>query len=334
MDIIMNYLESMFRQMPDTEETRRARAELSSMMEDKYAELIREGKNENEAIGTVIAEFGSIEELLSETEPEKISDAAGPDVMKASDGDPFDKKFRGKTVTMEEARSYLGDMALWSKGIAAGVFLCIMSPIAPVLLDGFGLRGAGDVLGAAMLFLFIAVAVYLFISNGISMSKYDWLKKEQFVLEPGVEKRLRGYREEQRAVFGRKIAGGVLLCVIAVVPSIVVEALTDSKFMEALAVAVLLCLVACGVTVFITEGIAYGCLGVLLQEGDYTPDRKKKSDLTGKIGAVYWPVVTAAYLGYSLITDDWGRSWILWPVAGVLFGAIAAVCRLSDRKEA
>ncbi len=33
------------------------------MMEDKYNELISEGKSDNEAIGIVISEFGNLDEL-------------------------------------------------------------------------------------------------------------------------------------------------------------------------------------------------------------------------------------------------------------------------------
>ena len=41
------------------------------MMEDKYNELINDGKNENEAVGTVISEFGNLEELSKELGLEK-----------------------------------------------------------------------------------------------------------------------------------------------------------------------------------------------------------------------------------------------------------------------
>lgn len=33
------------------------------MMEDKYSELIADEKSENEVIGTIIAEFGNLDEL-------------------------------------------------------------------------------------------------------------------------------------------------------------------------------------------------------------------------------------------------------------------------------
>ena len=66
MNTLKSYLESMFAKMPNTPEMRRAKDELWQMMEDKYNELLDEGKNENEAVGTVISEFGNLEELSKE----------------------------------------------------------------------------------------------------------------------------------------------------------------------------------------------------------------------------------------------------------------------------
>ena len=63
METIRNYLKAMFAGLPDTPEVRKAYEELAAMMEDKYTELIDEGKSENEAVGTVISEFGNRDEL-------------------------------------------------------------------------------------------------------------------------------------------------------------------------------------------------------------------------------------------------------------------------------
>lgn len=63
METIRNYLESMFSQLPNTPEVLKAKYELGQMMEDKYSELIADGKSENEVIGTIIAEFGNLDEL-------------------------------------------------------------------------------------------------------------------------------------------------------------------------------------------------------------------------------------------------------------------------------
>ena len=71
MEAIRNYLETMFLNLPNTPEVYKAKNELWQMMEDKYNELLDEGKNENEAVGTVISEFGNLEELSKELGLEK-----------------------------------------------------------------------------------------------------------------------------------------------------------------------------------------------------------------------------------------------------------------------
>ena len=63
METIKNYLENMFSHLPNTPEVQKAKYELYQMMEDKYNELIPEGKSDNEAIGIVISEFGNLDEL-------------------------------------------------------------------------------------------------------------------------------------------------------------------------------------------------------------------------------------------------------------------------------
>ena len=66
METIRNYLETMFARLPITLEVQKAKNELWQMMEDKYTELIKDGKTENEAVGIVISEFGNLDELAEE----------------------------------------------------------------------------------------------------------------------------------------------------------------------------------------------------------------------------------------------------------------------------
>lgn len=66
METIIVYLDNMFAGLSKTPELEHLKQELLSGMEEKYLELKREGKSENEAIGIVISEFGNIEELTAE----------------------------------------------------------------------------------------------------------------------------------------------------------------------------------------------------------------------------------------------------------------------------
>lgn len=63
MDTLRTYLDTMFASLPKRAEVLRARDELYDMMEDKYEELRAAGKNEHEAVGAVISEFGDIAEI-------------------------------------------------------------------------------------------------------------------------------------------------------------------------------------------------------------------------------------------------------------------------------
>ncbi len=66
MEAILNYIETMFAGVPVTDDTKRLREEITANMTDKYDELIQAGKSDNEAVGTVISEFGNIDEVLVE----------------------------------------------------------------------------------------------------------------------------------------------------------------------------------------------------------------------------------------------------------------------------
>lgn len=121
METIKSYLETMFANMPDTPEVIRAKSELFGMMEDKYNELISEGKSENEAVGTVISEFGNLDELadtlgLNANSHEDSSKTATPDK---------------RILTLDETRHYIRTCSKRSLLIALGVMLCIISPIFP-----------------------------------------------------------------------------------------------------------------------------------------------------------------------------------------------------------
>ena len=62
-------------------------------------------------------------------------------------------------------------------------------------------------------------------------------------------------------------------------------------------------------------------------------ERKESEDIMETVAGVYWCLVTTGYLGYNFITHDWGRSWIVWPVAGCLFGAVSILITAARAKD-
>lgn len=320
MDIILNYLDSMFAALPDTEEVKTAKTEMTSMMEDKYLELKAEGKSENEAIGTVISEFGNIDELAAELD------------LTAKPAVPSAEIPEARHISVREGEKYIEDMANFGHRIGIGVLMCILSPIPLLLMAGWTDSDLFAVAGVIVLLVIVAAAVGIFITTGMELSKYNYLHDEYFVLEPSAEAVFTHRRDEAREPFGKRIAFGVGLCILGAAPLLLIGTISDDDRLICIAAAFLLLVVAFGVYQFIRYGMPFGCFDTLLRKDDYAHWKKTRT-LTDKIAGIYWPLVVAVYLGYSFITNDWGRSWIIWPVAGVLFGAIAGICSAVSKEE-
>ena len=73
-------------------------------------------------------------------------------------------------------------------------------------------------------------------------------------------------------------------------------------------------------------GVIWGSFQKLLQEGDYTEEKKENNKqferTMGFVPPIYWCIATAIYLAISFTQNNWDKSWIVWPVAGVLFAAL------------
>ena len=118
------------------------------------------------------------------------------------------------------------------------------------------------------------------------------------------------------------ITAGVILCVLSSVP-IIGSALISNNMLSGAGVSIALLLIAVGVWLIVKVSIIWGGYQKLLEEGDYS--RKNKYKKKGIIAGIYWCVITAIYLTYSFWTGNWNRSWIIWPVAGVLFFVVIQI---------
>lgn len=317
METILSYLDNMFLNLPKTAETARAKKELATMMEDKYNELLSEGKKENEAVGIVISEFGNLEELSEELGLGDIRQK------------PIEKPIEKRYVSREEAENYISTAGKAFWGIAIGAMLCIFCPI-PLLIAGTW-AGATDVstvcLGLVPMFILIAIAVGILIYNGMKMEKFEFMKREVLQIDGSLERELRERKEAENGKFVAKIIAGVLICILAVIQLLVFGVLfEENDFILAISVSLLLVLIGIAVVCFIRADAERECYKVLLQEEDFTADKKKNNKVLERISGVYWMAATVVYLAWSFITFDWGFTWIVWPIAGVLYGLIAAIC--------
>ena len=93
-------------------------------------------------------------------------------------------------------------------------------------------------------------------------------------------------------------------------------------------VVLLLLMIATGVNMIIRVSIIKNSYDALLQEGEFSEAEKKAKRKLDGLSGIYWCLITAIYLGWSFYTMRWDFTWIIWPVAGVLFAAISGIMRL------
>ncbi len=324
METIKNYLETMFVNVKHTPEVQKAKAELLSMMEDKYQELKNEGKTENEAIGIVISEFGNLDELADELGiKEDVNEVNG---------------MEGIHVTMEEAKQFCKEHA--KAGIRYGIasLLCVCSPITLIIMGGLQEEmGLADSLvvafGLVPMFFLIACGVAIFIVTGIAMGKYEKYEKEVILLDYSTKQFLEAQRESEKSQFALQIALGTFLCIISVLPLLIVGSLDlKSDLPSCFMVGLLLAIVSIATFFFVSAGTKSDAYHVLLQEEEYRKERKQKGSACQVFDAIYWPVVTLIYLAWSFLTMDWHITWVIWPIAGVLSAVIEAIIGAITKK--
>ncbi|MCL2752948.1 MAG: permease prefix domain 1-containing protein, partial [Defluviitaleaceae bacterium] len=66
MEAIKTYIDNVFSAYPQNVRVMKLKNEMLASMEEKYHELKSQGKSENEAIGSVIANFGNMDEIIGE----------------------------------------------------------------------------------------------------------------------------------------------------------------------------------------------------------------------------------------------------------------------------
>ena len=248
-----------------------------------------------------------------------------------------------RRVSMEEATEFMEARIGSAKQMALAVMTCVLSPVPLLALGvlaeetkiGISENLAGGA-GLIILLLMVAAATAFFVLHGMKMERFEYLEKEKFSLEYGVEGIVRKRMAEYEGTYRICTIVGIVLCILSVVPLFAAPIVTDWDLVYMWCVVLLLCIVSVAVFLFVVSGQTRGCYQMLLQEGDYTYEKKMEQKKTARISSIYWCVITAIYLGISFYTNAWHRTWIVWPCAGVLYAAvigIALIVKGDERKK-
>lgn len=259
MEAIREYLNNLFMSLPETPEVLRAKAALLEMMEDKYDELISDGKSEKEAVGTVISEFGNLEELAEELgierylKREENAEESSNTAASRKTGNYQRPPKKQYEWTFNDARDYLKYAWRHAACIAFGVALCIWSPYPDSILDaaaeaaGYVPEGVAATLGGVLLFFMVAAAVVLFCFAAHMRKQYGNVARYGISLDEKASRFVVQKREtDEKTRLWMRITG-IVLCIISVVPSsinyvgnIVIQEMLDSSVLVFVGVGVCL----------------------------------------------------------------------------------------------
>lgn len=225
---------------------------------------------------------------------------------------------------------------------AFGVLLCVLSPI-PFILEQFLLAA---ILSPAL----VAIAVACFIA-----ADHIWKGTPHAIFSVGdrLSADAASYIRENSPAAGRRFLVcnliGVVMFILSPIPLVVTAIQQRSDWKDwhyELGVAILLAAVSVGVFLVLMRGkemalwerfrmMMENKIPQEIREGEEpqeATERIRNHTQFGLFRKIYWSVITAGYLLVSFLTSRWDYTWIVWPVAGVLFTAAEAIALLV-RKE-
>lgn len=202
MSKIQIYVENSFASLPRTKEVAEVKMNIIESMEERYEALLKEGKNENEAFGAVISEFGSMDEIRQEL---GISEDQDPPTAASTAGS------YPPSIPEELLRGYEAFRGRFAIAITAGVVCCILAIVMQQIFEA--IFGEGF-LATTIFFLLVAAGVSLFVYFG--MQKSYWEEQlQQYQPSAPVYHHRHASRGQDDTLAGR-LSGAIMLIATAV----------------------------------------------------------------------------------------------------------------------
>lgn len=249
-----------------------------------------------------------------------------------------------RRVSLEEANKFLKLNESCAAKNAFGVMLCVLSPIVLIILGGLCEYGtdkfkltinedfAGGV-GCTVMFILIAAAAAIFLTAGQKLKAFEYLENEGIDTDYGVTGMVRERKEAYSGIYTRNLVLGVGICIVSLIPLFLLIAIAgDNDLTAVMGIVLLMALCSLGAYLLVKTSIINEGFCKLLEEEDYTRERKLEKKKNADIMGIYWLVTVAAYLVYSFVSGNWEMSWVILVAAGVLCGAVKKLVKIIRSK--
>lgn len=237
----------------------------------------------------------------------------------------------GEKVSLEQASDFISKKIKSASKIALGAMLCAFSLIPLFLLiclSEYSMISISEdiatAIGLPSSIIIVAVAVFLFITSGQSTKEYSFIEKKKIDTEYGVSGFVKQKKKDYQPTCNTLITIGVIVCVLSIIPLFVSVAFDDDLYVG-LALCVLFLLAGIGTFFLVKACTIKGAFDRLLQEGDYTVEKKANSHIVGTFSTVYWLCIVIAFIISIVIDSKRDYSWLLFAIGGLVYAATICI---------
>jgi len=260
----------------------------------------------------------------------------GAEAQNPSTANPTPKAMVG----LDEANRYIEAKYLASKSVIKGVALCVCSPM-PLILLLAAVRGeliditqtTAAAIGIVSILLLVAMAIGSFVKSNEQETHVRELSAVDFTVSTVTKATLAKQKQEFSSVYTKWTTIGVMLFILAAAPFLSVAILLKTTSLTLFALASIFPIIALGIALVAPVSAKRDAIDLLLKEGDLDKGKSEHVKNCEKIGAFYFPLLTAIFLGWSFWTMRWDITWIIWPVGSVAFPALVALVGLFKKDK-
>lgn len=236
------------------------------------------------------------------------------------------------SLYVEDKSHYDAHMNLFSRMISLGVGLILFGLFLTTFLNGMGFS---DELSSIAFFIFIVIAVAIFIVMGLQHDNFQ--RKNPYIED--------FYTEEEIDRFHKKftvmIAVGVSLILIDIILMVGLEPVlsrysADTPLdVDALLCSIFLFFIMIAVTTIVYAGMQKGKFEIKQYNlmHDKESEEYKKDQLTGTVCGCLMMTATIIYLIFGFINNNWGMPHIVvFPIFGICCGIAAMIINARKKK--
>ena len=243
-----------------------------------------------------------------------------------------DQDERLSLISLEDATAYVETTYKRSKAVVKAVVILISSVIPLFLALALKTGGVIEIsnafvysIGFVAMFMMIAIGVVLLISMNQKYKLNKVVESVYFELEYGAESILKEKLEAFGTTYLRSTSIGITLILLSSLPLILSALFYAPVMVIYFMLIILLMLIGVALSIIIPSSTVNEAYKKLLHQDQYGFDKIVENKRVAGFSTFYWPLVVAIYIGWSLWTMAWGITWIIWPVAGLIFAALVGL---------